>query len=618
MLRPRFIIATILFTILFLEGPTAPATADEAEELLHRSLEALGGKRALSEIRSTVSFADIEMIGLGVTGTMESHRMSPCLYRSNISLGFFKITQGYDGERMWRVDPNGMLVYVQDPESIADRITTCIIDSYHYLLSDEGFTATVSGTDTIDGAHCTVVELLPNQGTGCRLYFDDETHLLVRLSMQTKNGPVSETYGDYRPVKGVMFPHLTRMQQLSINQIIEVRTRSIEVNEPVDPLAFLPPPGSVNDYSFTQGTGFAMVPFTTYDGHIYLPVRLQGCDEEFMFMVDSGASMTVVDSTLAARMGFPLGERIMGAGAGGTADFYMTRIGGFSIEGVSFTGQTVIAYPIMDLLGRFVDIDVSGILGFDFLSRFVSRIDYEKSILTLFEPDSASGTAALDAPLIHNVFSLECMVDGLYGGTFLIDTGAGNSLLQKGFAEKHGLFDDRRKVEISIMGAGGDEIAYLTRFDSFEIGDFTIEDPIFALSTADRGIGAFTGISGIIGNDILQRFTVTLDYRRQRIGLEKNRFFDNPAAKDRSGILLERDASNRVLIHRIVPGSPADEAGLLPGDLLLSVDQRNVADFDSMEDILDRFRVREEIEIEIGIERKGERLRISLTLRDYL
>jgi hypothetical protein len=361
-----------------------------------------------------------------------------------------------------------------------------------------------------------------------------------------------------------------------------------------------------------------MVPFTTYDRHIYLPVRLPGSDEELMFMIDSGASMTVVDSTLATRMGFPLGERMIGAGAGGTADFYMTRIGGFSIEGVSFSEQTVIAYPISGLVGRFVDIEVAGILGYDFLSRFVTKIDYEKGILTLFEPDSADATAAIDAPLIHNVFSLECMVDGLFNGTFLIDTGAGNSLLQKRFSEEHGLFDDRPMVEISLMGAGGEESAYLARFDSFEIGGFTIERPVFALSTDERGIGAFPGISGIIGNDILQRFTVILDYRNQRIGLERNGLFDKPAVKDRSGITLERDASNRVLIYKVIPGSPADDAGIVPGDILLSVDHRAVEDFGSMEDVLKSFRVLGEKEIAIEIEREGERLLISLTLREYL
>lgn len=618
MTRSRLTIVTALFMLLLARAHDRSAEAGDARDLLDRSLEALGGREAVSGIRSVASRGDVEMLGTGVTGTIESYRLSPCLSRSDISLGFFEIIQGYDGERIWRVDPNGMLVFVQDRESIAERVTTCIIDSYHYLLSDEGFTVAVSGPDTVDGRPCTTVELSPSEGIPCRLYLDAETHLPARLTMETKNGPLRETYGDYRPVQGVMFPHMTRIQQLSVNQTIEVRARSIAVNEPVDPMLFIPPPGSVEDYSFTQGGGTAMVPFTTYDRHIYLPVRLHGSDEDFMFMVDSGASMTVVDSTLAVRMGFPLGERMKGAGAGGTADFYMTRIDGFSVEGVSFTEQTVIAYPLTDLLGRFVDIEVAGILGYDFLSRFVSRIDYEKGILILFEPDSASHAALLEAPLVHNVFTVDCVLDGIHRGTFLIDTGAGNSLLQKGFSEESGLMEGRRMVEISIMGAGGEESAYLSRFESFEIGGFTIENPLFAISTTGRGIGTFTGISGIIGNDILRRFTVTLDYRNQRIGLEKNSLFDDRTAGDRSGITLERDVSNRILIHQIVPGSPADEAGLLPGDILLSIDRRDAEDFGSMEDIIDLFSAREETVVEILVERGGELLRISLTLRNYL
>ncbi len=614
---PRYRSIGICITVLLCLFPRTNRAA-ETEELLQRTLEAMGGADALSEIRSVVSIADVEMIGLGAKGTLESFRTAPCLYRTNIALGFFRITQGYDGDRMWRVDPNGMVVYMRDAESIAERVTTCLIDSYRYLLSNDGFTASISGADTIEGTSCTVVELLPEDGIPCHVYLDDETYLPVRISMKTKNGPVRETYGDFRRVEGAMFPHLTRIEQLAVGQTIEVRIRSLEVNEPIDPLLFLPPHGAVKDYSFTQGSGSAMVPFTTYESHIYLPVRLAGSDEELMFMVDSGASMTVIDSTLAARMGYPLGERMIGAGAGGTADIYMTRIEGFSIEGVNFEEQTVIAYPISGLIGRFIDIEVAGILGFDFLSRFVTKIDYEKGIMTLFDPDSASAAAPIDAPLIHNVFSLECVVDGLFSGNFLIDTGAASSLLQKRFSEEHGLFDNRRLIEISLMGAGGEEIGYLARFDSLEIGGFTIKQPIFALSKEEGGIGAFPGISGIIGNDILQRFTLTLDYGNQRIGLERNELFDKRVPRDQSGIILERDAANRVLIYRIIPGSPADEAGLLPGDILLSVGGRAVEDFESMDDIMEYFRVQGETEVEIEIERENEELLVTLTLRNGL
>ena len=608
-----------LIVFIVLLAAAIPATAAEnIEEILAKHLEALGGAEAIRAVHTITIHADIEILGMGVTGSMESQSVMPCFYHSVLSLGFFNVKQGYDGSRIWRVDPNRMLLILKDEQSIRDQVTRCIIDSYSYLFPRDDLSMRAAGIDTIDGTACAVIELEPEGGAACRLYIDSDTYLLKRLSMDTGSGALHETYGDYRKIDGLMAPFLSRMHQPAMNQTVEIRIRTLTVNEQIDPVLFLPPSSAAKDYMFLEGSSATLIPFTYYENHIYLPVRFAGSDAEVMFMLDSGASMTVVDSTFTVEMGFPIGERMVGAGAGGTANFYMTKVPGFSIEGVSFDEQTVIAYPIRQIMSRFVDVEVQGILGYDFLSRFVSRIDYERSILTLYEPDSAAGTAPLDAPLIHNVFSVEGMVDGLYGGTFLIDTGAGNSMLQKGFSEKNGLFANRSKVEISIMGAGGEESAYLARFDSFEIGGITIEKPLFALSTAERGIGAFPGISGIIGNDILQRFTVTLDYRHQRIGLEKNRFFDSPVAKDRSGIVLERDASNRVLIHRIVPGSSADEAGLLPGDILLYVDHRDVADFDSMEDILDRFRVREEIEIEIEIDREGERLHISLTLRDYL
>jgi hypothetical protein len=614
-----FRLKTALFCAALSVAVRASAT-DASEELLRRHLEALGGSRAVLAVTSVISSSEIEILGFGVKGRMVSYRVMPCLSRSDISLGLFSVRQGYDGGRIWRVDPNGMLIYVRDPASIEDRVTTCLIDSYRYVLPTDDCTARTAGSDTVEGSRCDVIELIPDGGTRCLLYLDQETHLLKRLSLETRSGSVHETYNDYRPVNGVMFPFLARMNQPSLNQTIEVRVDSIAVNEPVDPALFLPPPETVNDYTFSQGHSAEMIPFTSYERHIYLPIRILGSEEEVMFMLDSGASMTVIDSMLAADQGYPLGERLVGAGAGGMADFYMTRIPGFSAEGVSFSEQTVITYPISGLISRFAGIDCGGILGYDFLSRFVTKIDFERNLISLFEPDSfiAADTAiALEAPLVHNIFSIEGTLNGRHGGTFLIDTGASNSMLRKGFVDEHGLTSKGRDIEISIIGAGGEERARLARFDSITIGGFTMRDPVFALSTAERGIGAFKGISGIIGNDILSRFTVTLDYRRQKICLAKNALFGTPFTEDRSGITLERRRDGHIAIYSIAPGSPAEEAGFMKGDILLSIDGRSVSSFESLETIQDSFRDREASVRVIDIERSGKKIRISLKLNDF-
>ncbi len=611
-----------LIVFIVLLAAAIPATAAEnIEEILAKHLEALGGAEAIRAVHTITIHADIEILGMGVTGSMESQSVMPCFYHSVLSLGFFNVKQGYDGSRIWRVDPNRMLLILKDEQSIRDQVTRCIIDSYSYLFPRDDLSMRAAGIDTIDGTACAVIELEPEGGAACRLYIDSDTYLLKRLSMDTGSGALHETYGDYRKIDGLMAPFVSRLHQPAMNQTVEIRIRTLTVNEQIDPVLFLPPSSAAKDYMFLEGSSATLIPFTYYENHIYLPVRFAGSDAEVMFMLDSGASMTVVDSTFTVEMGFPIGERLVGAGAGGTANFYMTKVPGFSIEGVSFDEQTVIAYPIRQIMSRFVDVEVQGILGYDFLSRFVTQIDYERTLISFFEPDSfgiSPGTVDIEAPLRHNVFSIEAALDSIYLGTFLIDTGASNSMLQKSFADKHRLSDDREGMEITILGAGGEEDALLARFDSFEIGDFTVENPVFALSETESGIAAFKDISGIVGNDILHRFRLTLDYKHQRIYLEPNGLFDEPFIKDRSGIKCERNEDGRVTIYSVIPGSPGNEAGLMEGDEIVSIEGRDVADIERLDEIFEILRDSDRKALQLEIIRDGKRSRVSLFLRNYI
>ena len=209
-------------------------------------------------------------------------------------------------------------------------------------------------------------------------------------------------------------------------------------------------------------------------------------------------------------------------------------------------------------------------------------------------------------------------MDGAYPGTFLIDTGASNSIIQRSFAEEHGLAEGREGLEITLLGAGGEEDALLTRFDSFEIGGLEIDDPVFALSETASGIAAFEDISGIIGNDILHRFTLTLDYRRQRILLEPNGLFGDPFIKDRSGIRCERHEDGRVTVYSVIPGSPGDDAGLREGDEIISIEGRDIEDIERMEEIYELLRDANRERLMLEIKRQGVESSVTIILEDYI
>jgi hypothetical protein len=267
------------------------------------------------------------------------------------------------------------------------------------------------------------------------------------------------------------------------------------------------------------------------------------------FLLDSGAGMTVIDSAVAAMMRLPHGGILPGAAAGGMADFSMTRIPGFTIAGVELLEQTAISFPVSGLLKEMEGMEIGGILGYDFLSRFVTRIDFERALLSCFEPDSFAapvGATVLEAPLAHNIFTLSASLDGTEG-LFYLDTGANSSLIQGTFVDSAGLARGRRTQPIEIRGAGGEEEAALCRFDSLRIGDYVLAQPVLAITRGGEGISALKNVDGIIGNDILERFTVTLDYRRQRVFLEKNaRSIRAPARPERRRPHRRRTCARRL------------------------------------------------------------------------
>lgn len=597
------------------------SAAGGLDELLKKHIAALGGEKAIRSINAVSSTAEIEILGAGLKGTVNSQSLKSCLSYSEISLGFFKIKEGYDGQRIWMVDPNGKLQIKRDQASLEYQKTECLIESQDYLFGGSGFTLADAGRDTTDGTMCDVLELSVNGGVPCKMFLSDSTYLIKRLEIKAPEGKAIQSFSDYRPVAGVMFAFTARTEMPSLGQRIEIRYRTITPNVPIDPVLFLPPAADVKDYHFAKGGSAEGIPFVYKYRHLFIPAKIGTPARDELFLVDSGASMTVIDSSLAAAMKLPFGGKVPGAGAGGMANFYMVRLPGFTIDGIEFSEQTAIANPIGGLLKRFEEMEIGGVLGYDFLSRFTARIDYDGMRFSFFEPDSfkASGRErAVEAPLVHNIFSLPVTIDGKPAGTFLLDTGANSSLVQGSFAAKNGLANGRRTLGIALRGAGGQEGAELCRFDSLAVGGIVLRGPVLAIGTGTKGLAAFESFDGVIGNDILERFTVTLDYKNQRVLLEPNGRFPEPFYRDRSGLQLMRTEKGSIAVVAVLPGSPADAAGFKENDLVVSVGGTKASKFSGIEEIMRLFEAPDGTKYKIDVARDGRKRHLELTLRQYI
>ncbi len=265
------------------------------------------------------------------------------------------------------------------------------------------------------------------------------------------------------------------------------------------------------------------------------------------------------------------------------------------LPGADVTGQPFVVVPLGELSaleGR----PIAGLIGDTLLSQFLVSIDFERKTLRLGDREGTGLSRDGDAiPVeLHNG---QPWIDAAISpagapavhGLFLVDTGSNRALhVNQPFAAAHDLlaaFGDARTMQSSGEGVGGRVTFTDVRAARVEIGGRVLRQPVVSIASAIDGLGENIG-AGLIGNDILRRFTLTLDYRSARIRLKPNAHYGDPYDIDMSGLQLatETNAFDVIHVRAVRPDSPAAVAGIKAGDDLVSIDGRMARDlgFDQM------------------------------------
>ena len=125
------------------------------------------------------------------------------------------------------------------------------------------------------------------------------------------------------------------------------------------------------------------IPFDFENNQVYLRVGINN-HEPAWFVLDSGASACVIDTTMAKRLGLATHGDRRGSGAGkGTFEITFTDNVTYDLAGLHVTmPQTY----VIDLSGQpaIFGREIAGILGYDFFTRYVIAVDYDAAVLTLF------------------------------------------------------------------------------------------------------------------------------------------------------------------------------------------------------------------------------------------
>lgn len=362
----------------------------------------------------------------------------------------------------------------------------------------------------------------------------------------------------------------------------------------------------------------AQIPVELNGNQIFLRVRVND-SEPLWFGLDTGASVTVVNTTTATALGLKLGGGGQTRGAGGQVQSSTVRgvrldVGGTRLENLNVTAIDLTS--IENAAGRKMD----GILGYEFFRRYVVELDYERQFLNLYEPAGfVYGGRGEGLPLTfvnnHPYVRARVAMPGRepVEGVFVLDTGASLPLiLLDSFVKESRLAEPpTRTLKVTGRGVGGEVPMPVGRTGRLMLGSYSLENPL--TSFPQSGWFAREGAAGNIGGGVLRRFTVTFDYSRGRMFVEPNGHYSEPFEYDMSGLqfITESPSFRTVTIIRVLSDSPAAEAGLRQGDELVSIGGRPVTDFKlaALREMLRRPDVRYELRVRRGAETVSAELR---------
>ena len=360
--------------------------------------------------------------------------------------------------------------------------------------------------------------------------------------------------------------------------------------------------------------------FSLQANHLVIPITIDGTPTYALF--DTGGGNTI-DPQFARKLGLRVRPSGTASGAGEeTIKASRTHVNALGFGSMTMRDQEFAVLPLPAALTHGNGIIVNAIVGREILARYVTRIDYDAQTLT-FTPGNdfhydGSGVA-VPLQLGSSEAIVRASIDGLTG-SFQIDTGSSASLiLTSPFVDAHKLRSMYQTAGNMIVGrgVGGYSRADLARGKRLRIGTFEIDNMVIDLSTDTAGAFASRWVEGNIGNDVLARLTMTLDYAHHVVYLEPNSRTDVPTPPNRTGMYVQNDDRAYFSVVDVLADGPAFEAGLRTGDRITAIDgipSRSVTENDFWQLMYGPIGATHVF----TIERNGQTSSFSVTLQDIV
>lgn len=358
-------------------------------------------------------------------------------------------------------------------------------------------------------------------------------------------------------------------------------------------------------------------PFTTFTGGVILVrARLGDFPDTLNFILDTGSGGISLDSSTCERLKLspqPSDKTILGIAGIRQVKFVYNQtlhLPGLSVDSLNFHVNDY------DILTSVYGDKVDGIIGYSFFSRYIVQINYDSMKVYVWSPGNfryPRGGYML-RPLIASLPIISSEVRGVrdVSARFYFDTGAGLcALLSTDFVSDSSLLDPRRKVfSTQAQGLGGKANMQLTTIRELRLGPYRFRKVPTYIFDDQYNVTSYPNLGGLIGNDILRRFNVILNYERRSIYLMPNSHYRDMFDYSYTGLGIYW-VDGEVKVGDVEKDSPAEKAGFKEDDVVVAVGNNFSNNIQTYKNLLQNTGEK----VKIIVKRKGVLVQLNLVVK---
>jgi hypothetical protein len=223
--------------VLMVGAARLDAQVPTVQQVYDKFATAVGGRDAWAKVSGRSEKGTTDVTFAGLSGAYERHSALPNKMRMLIDLGVVQIDQGFDGEKGWVNQGQGVQrMPAAQEKNLADGAQS----GADFLDPTRHAKSSVDGKETFDGVESWKVAVTSKSGQESVEYFDVATGLRVGSVAKTPMGEQKITYRDYKDFEGKKIA--TKVIQATPNGDLVINIQTVEFKIP-DASLFKAPAG---------------------------------------------------------------------------------------------------------------------------------------------------------------------------------------------------------------------------------------------------------------------------------------------------------------------------------------------------------------------------------------